>query len=256
MTATAALAYAQVRLQARYGQAPDEGDWAALRSAVHFATVLERARETKLGPWVAAFSGTSSAHEIEIALRDLLRRIIEEVAHWLPRPWTPAVLWTKRLVDLPALAYLMRAGPAHAWMFQDPALKDFSIDDATGRRGALSQGDTGALISAWEAGEPLHLVWLREWRRRWPRVSSVEGRQLDELAALLERHVEAFASTPLPDAWQQRRMLRDRLRQIFRRDFLAPSAAFAYLAIVALDFERLRAELMSSLLFRPQEGNA
>lgn len=256
MTATATLAYAQVRLQARYAQAPDEGGWAALRSAVHFATLLERARETKLRPWVAAFSDTSSAHEIELALREQLRRIIEDIADWLPRPWTPAVLWTKRLVDLPALAYLMRVEPAHAWMFQDPALKDFSIDDMTARRGALSRADTGALISAWEAGQPLHLVWLREWRRRWPWVPSAEGRQLNHLAALLQRHVDAFASTPLQDAWQQRRALQDRLRHIFRRDFLAPSAAFAYLAIAALDFERLRAELMSSLLFRPQEGNA
>jgi hypothetical protein len=256
MTATAMLAYAQTRLQARYGEAPDEGDWAALRSAVHFATVLERARETKLGPWVAAFSGTSSAHEIELALREQLRRIIEEVAGWLPHQWMPAVLWTKRLIDLPALAYLMHTEPPPAWMLQDSALKDFSIDDTTGRRAALSRADTAALISAWEAGRPLHVIWLSEWRRRWPQVPSAEARQLDELAALLQRHVEAFASTPLQDAWQQRRTLQDRLRRIFRRDFLKPSAAFAYLAIVALDFERLRAELMSSLLFRLQEASA
>lgn len=256
MTATATLAYAQVRLQARYGEGPDEGDWAALRSAMHFATVLERARETKLRPWVAAFSNTSSTHQIELGLREQLRRVIEEVAGWLPRPWTPAVLWTKRLVDLPALAYLMRAEPAHAWIVQDPALKDFSTNDMTGRRSALSRADTGALISAWETGQPLHRVWLREWRRRWPQIPSAEARQLSELAALLQHHIEAFAATPLQDAWQQRRMLWDRLRQIFRRDFLTPAAAFAYLAIVALDFERLRAELTSSLLFRPREANA
>jgi hypothetical protein len=201
------------------------------------------------------FCGTSSVHAIELGLREQLRRLIEEVAGWLPQAWAPAVRWPRVLIDLPALTHLMQGYPVPAWMHQDPALKDFSVDDAAERRAALARGGMAALVSAWEAGEPLSLAWLQEWQRRWPETSADEAARLNELAALLRQHLEAFASVPRERSWEERRVLRNRLKLTFRRDFLQPAAAFAYLAIAALDLERLRAALVSRVLFATREGS-
>jgi hypothetical protein len=250
MSSSAAFAYMQARLQARLGETLDTAGWAALASAVHLTTFLERARETRLRPWVAGFSASSSVHEIESGLRGQLRRLIDEVAGWLPGDWAAATRWVKILVDLPAWTYLMRGEPVLAWMRDDPVLGDLAIDDPIGRRQALMQGEAGLLVRAWEAGEPLHLTWLREWRRRWPPTTQGEAARLNQLVALLDAQLKALMT------WEQRRALRARLVHALHQGLLQPAAAFAYLAIVALDLERLRAELVSRALFSCREGGA
>jgi hypothetical protein len=55
-------------------------------------------------------------------------------------------------------------------------------------------------------------------------------------------------------AWSLRRELRERLRLEFHRLPLEPLTAFAFLALVALDLERLRAALMERALFDLREA--
>jgi hypothetical protein len=51
------------------------------------------------------------------------------------------------------------------------------------------------------------------------------------------------------DGWPLRRTLQARLTLLFRRAMLDPAAAFAYLALTALDLERLRGELLRRAAF-------
>ncbi len=46
-----------------------------------------------------------------------------------------------------------------------------------------------------------------------------------------------------------RRALRERLRGRFRYDLLQPATVFIFLALVGLDLERLRGELVARVLF-------
>jgi len=92
--------------------------------------------------------------------------------------------------------------------------------------------------------------WLHEFRARWPSCRSEDRLAMEELVALVERHVATFARVPADEAWPRRLALHSRLQSLFRKHALTPAAAFAYLAILALDVERLRAELVA------QEGLA
>ncbi len=84
-------------------------------------------------------------------------------------------------------------------------------------------------------------AWYRQWRRRWP--ARREAGSLDRLVALVE------AGTREPVSTGQQALLR-RLRALFRDLTLRPAAAFVFLAFVAVDIARLRAELLRHALLR------
>jgi hypothetical protein len=193
---SAAMEYAQARIQARHGARPSGAAWSALHAAVAMPALLEAARATPLKPWTAGLESVSP-RELDRILRERLRAHIDEVARWMPAAWRPAVLWTAVLLE--------PAGFAHT---------------AEARR-----------------------EWLDEFRRRWPAGDGDARAAMEELVALVERHVASFARTPLDDAWPRRLALQAHLQSLFRRHALVPAAAFAHLALVALDLERLRAEL-------------
>jgi hypothetical protein len=249
----AGFGYVQARLQARYGRHPDEATWDHLHGAVELASFLDRARGTNLAPWVANFCTTSSVHEMESGLRSQFRALIDEVTGWCPREWRATVRWVKCLLDLPALYYIMQGRPAFGWMRDDPGLQPYVIEDAAARRRALSRLDAAPLLDAFEAGKPLMLAWIDEWRSRWPGARARERAQLEELTGSLLAHLRTFASAPPGQGWSARKELRKRVQLSFRRYLLQPAAAFSYLALVALDLERLRAELVSRELFQRSE---
>jgi hypothetical protein len=72
---------------------------------------------------------------------------------------------------------------------------------------------------------------------------------LDALAQLLGAHLSAFSGSPPARAWTRRQELRERLRFRFHALALSPAAPFTYLALVALDLERLRRALLDRALF-------
>jgi hypothetical protein len=256
------LEYAQARLQARYGQRGDEPLWNQLRGARSLAAALETLRASPLRRWVAAIPADADADEIELRLRTELRAAIAEVAAWVSGEWQPALEWTAHLVDLPAVTRLARGEPPAPWMRRDPVLHQYAEDDADARRAALRNGALASVVLAIEAqladagggrgaaGDALALeVWLDEWRDRWPDRDSDDAAALEELASLVLGHLPRFLEGGPEEAWTARRSLETQIAARFRRHAFTPVAAFAYAALVALDIEKLRAQLVTRAAF-------
>jgi hypothetical protein len=256
------IEYAQARLQARYGQRGDEPLWVQIRSARSFGAVLETLRASPLRRWVTAIPVDADADEVELRLRAELRGAIAEVASWMPDEWHPALLWTAHLVDLPAVARLASGEPSLPWMKRDAVLQQYAEADADLRRAALRNGPLAAVVRAIEGqaaeGATRHpaaaeavarTTWLDEWRRRWPDRTGEDALALEALARLFNRHLPRFAELGAEEAWALRLDLETQVATRFRRHALTPVAAFAYLALVALDLERLRGHLVVRAAF-------
>lgn len=244
-----AFAYVQARMQARLGMRPGEVVWDTLHALVELPALLEQARVTPLRHWITSIAATTAPHEIERLLRARLRAQIVEAAGWLPAPWRAAVLWTRVLVDLPALAYLLRGEPAYGWMRDEPALHDLATTEPSLREHVLAQGPL-AVFAGRGASETLLTRWLTEWQRRWPRTH--ERAALNALIRRVQAHRRAFeAMHANPAAGAARRALETQVMHVFRRAFLSPVAVFAWLLLVALEAERLRAELVARTQFPP-----
>lgn len=203
------IAYAQARMQARHGARPDARAWAALHAAITLASLLERARAGPLDSWTAGLDPAGAPQDIERVLRDRLRGRIEELARWMPSSWQPAVSWTRSLIDLPA---------------RQQALRETGDEE----RAAVLRGE-----------------WLAEWRRLWPDCGAEERDAIEELVHAVEAHLQRFARASPDDAPGLRLALRARVETLFRRHALGPAAAFDHLLLLALECERLRAELVA-----------
>ncbi len=244
--------YAQARLQARFGERPDETSWRRLADARGPAALLEIARDSGLRRWVAGIEASSDHHRIEISLRARWRECVAETASWMPERWRPAVLWTAALADLPALCRLARGEAPLEWMRRDPVLEPYAGARDDERRAKLRREALAFAGAAWpERGaapagrsfeRQVRRAWREEWRRRWPHRGDAQA--LEDLAGSMEsRFVEPVAAG--------REAFLRRLRAQFRRSTLRPGAAFAFLAFCALDIERLRAELLARVLLDP-----
>lgn len=264
------LAYAQARLQARYGGRAPEGVWQPLVATAEFRPFLEQARATSLRAWVTNVSPISPLHEVERLLRLELARRTDEIAAWLPKEFHAAIDWTKRLIDLPALHHLLKHGPVLPWMLEEEQLKPIAAADPDTRATMLAQtvyaplarGEFAGAISLSRGprlgpiGESeLAARWFSEWQRRMPRLARVSQRKLARFLDTVRGHLSAFAPRPahepLParSAWELRRDLERGVVRHFRAGFLEPTAAFTYLLLQTLEFERVRGELVSRLLF-------
>jgi hypothetical protein len=220
------MEYAQARIQSRHGARAGGAAWATAHAAATMAALLESARASALGAWTAGLDPGCTFDEFELLLRERLRERIAEVARWMPQPWRPAVLWTRALVDLPALERLAAGRGAMAWMARDPGLAPRLGDRPDEQRAGHMREE-----------------WLAAWRRMWPRCSADERRALEELVHTVRSHLDEFARASAEDAWALRLALGARLETLFRRHALLAAAAFDHLAIIALDAERVRAEL-------------
>jgi hypothetical protein len=246
------FAYVQARLQARHAAHPDDAQWRALAATRGLPAYLAEARRTGLAPWIDTIAEGSGPHPIEGDLRRRLHDTIDEIAGWTPAPWRPAVAWCHWLPELPLLGHLLAEVPPPPWLGEHHHLRPYLHDTATARRAALLKAGAGALVEGWEGGTPL-AAWLAGWRQRWPRVARAARRPLDELAAAVEVHVRDFPSYAISDAWGARRRFQDRLLRLFRRHPVEPVALFSYLALLALDLERLRGGLVERAVFAPVE---
>lgn len=259
MTGRAIFAYAQARMQARHGQRPGDRVFESLAAVSAFRHYLEQAHATALEPWVANVSSVSPPHEVERLLRASLRARIAEVASWAPESWRAAVNWTRVLPDLPALEHLLRGEAPFPWMFDEDDLRSLAAAEPEMRRALLERGVHASRATGARAQSLLER-WLAEWRRRLPATGRHEARRLEQLVVLVRAHRAAFAPAPLSAppspraAWEARRQLEAKAVRHFRRAFMEPAALFAHLLLVALEFERLRAALVSRRLFSAEDG--
>jgi hypothetical protein len=258
------LEFAHARIWARHGERPDEALWRRIEAAREFGAVLEIARASALARWLEGV-GSADVHAIEIALRRHWRERVAEVAAWMPAAWRPAIEWCAVLVDLPALQHLARGGAPLPWLSGDPVLGALVDADAVVPAAPPGRSSTAALAAApadrrerqalqvlLDAARPdptrLLALWRREWQRRLPRAAG-RGALQARLLPLLAAHEAAFGAPPPLDGWALRRGLQQRLSMLLRRTLIEPTTAFVHLALCALDFERLRGELLRRAAF-------
>jgi len=248
------LEYAHARLGARFGERPDEPAWRRIETIRDVGAMLDAARATPLAAWLGEIGPDADAHAIELALRAHLRNRVTAIATWMPAPWWASIEWCALLLDLPILQHLARGGVPPRWLRDDPlanALREGSAAQSDGAQGDRVRGMTGQ-ASLLAAGKPdpdrMASLWHAEWIRRLP-VRITASPLLAELARLLAEHAAAFGDPLQVDGWALRRALHARLSKLFRRATLEPAAAFIFLALSALDCERLRGELLRRVVF-------
>src|SRR5512143_1743399 len=241
------LEYAQARLSSRFGERADEVAWRKLEHVREFATLVDVARNSVLRIWIGGISAVSTPHEIESALREHWRAHVAEVARWMPESWRDAVLWCAVAPDLSVVAHLARGHRSLRWMREDRVYRDL-VDAGPGACPAtLGTGPLAPLAAGWSDPGRIVALWRGEWERRAPADGDPALRA--ELGRALAAHLATFHDPAVKDGWPLRRSLQARLTLLFRRAMLDPVAAFAYLALIALDLERLRGELLRRAAF-------
>jgi hypothetical protein len=247
--------YAQARIQARYAALPPETEWHRLAATRSLGAYLEEARVGPLGPWLKGFSALSDAHDMERGIRALAWEQTQEAASWTPRTWRPAIRWVAWLPYLGVFEELARTRRFPPWAQQDPRLRDCLDDKGTTSAEALQRHGLTPLTAH---GNPEQLAsgWMREWKDRWPAMPRQQASHLMAFLQELGTHLRAFRQGGPDTAWELRHQLRDRLRLRLHQRLLEPLAVFLYLALVFLDLERLRGELVGRCLFSPGTAGA
>lgn len=232
MTELHSFAYAQARVQARYGDRLEDSDWqrlAAVRSANQY---LETARATSLGAWVAPLAPDMDHHQQERVLRAVWRDTIAEVSTWLPREWRDAVRLWSELPELSTIEHVRRGWSAPDWAGRDEHLAD-ALPETAGE----SQRNAGA-------------AWLTRWRDAWPDPPRAQTEALEAIGVALFPGFEATDVPVPPPAYRAADKAIDaELTRLFRRHAQTPAAIFAYLAFAWRDFERFRGGLIRRRLF-------
>lgn len=258
MIAVGSLEYAHARIWARHGQRPGEALWRRIETTRDLAAVLELARGSALACWLEGIGPAAGAHGIEQALRRHWRERVSEVVAWMPPAWAAAIEWCAVLADLPALQHLARGDAPWPWMAADPRLRvllDAGDGGDGGKGGPPEVRAMRSLLDTARAGRnDLLPLWRAEWRRRLPLAEASQGIDA-HLEPLLVQHASAFAAPRAVDGWALRRQLHSRLVLLLRRTLVEPVTAFVYLALSALECERLRGELVRRAAF-PRGGVA
>ena len=247
------FAYSQARLHARHGMRPDEQAWRELETQQLLANFLQNARRSSLRPWVLNMHANDDWHQLE---ENLLRQVldyIDVVASFQPPAWRAAVRWVKQLLLLPTMHYLLAGEAVPEWMCRAPWLKAFASVEMSQRLAALRDTENRPLVEAWQQNTPLLQAWQQHWQSRWPSHAPGVAQPLTELSQLLATHQSTFAQQSA-HPWQAREKLADKLTSLFRRYPRQPVAVFIHLALVALDMERLRGNILQRAIFPELHG--
>jgi len=247
--AAGSLEYAHARVSARYGGRPDELLWRRIEHVRALDALLDAVRASALSLWMGGIGSHSTPHEIERVLRGHWRDLVAEVTAWMPDEWQPGVRWCAVLIDLPLLQHLARGGAVPPWTHDDPVYDELAERESAGFRATLAKGALAPLAAAWTDPDRIGDLWLAEWRRRIPGSQHADNAIMDEAGRALGAHLAAFRDRMVRDGWPLRRTLQARLSLLFRRAMVDPSAAFIFLALSALDLERLRGEILRRAIF-------
>lgn len=234
------FAFAQARLQARFGGRPTASDWNHLEATADLAAALQVTRNTSLAQWTGRLSARPGVHEIERRLREEWARTVDEIAGWQPPPWRAAIGWLRWLPYLNPLEKLARGGHAPAWMREDPVLGPVVAREPRDRVAALRRTPLAPLAAGFEAGSTVTDAWTHHWRNLWP-PQRAAGATLESLLRDVALHGRRLAD--LPDespSGEATQSLRHRLLLYFRRHPLTAAATAAFVGLLALDVQRLR----------------
>ncbi len=233
MTALHSFAYAQARVQARYGDRLEDSDWQRLGAARTVSQYLETARATSLAQWVAPLSQDMDHHQQERVLRAVWRDAVDEVSGWLPAEWQEAARLWAELPELPGIEHVRRGRAAPDW-----AERDEHLAEALPETPGAPEENAGA-------------DWLARWRAAWPEPARAQIDALEAIGVALFPGFEATDVPVPPPAYRiADKAIDAELVRLFRRHAQTPAAIFAYLAFAWRDFERLRGGLIRRQLFQ------
>jgi hypothetical protein len=239
------FAYAQARLQSRFGRRAESSVWIKLQNIHDLASYLQVAQQTPLRHWVLGISAIHSSHEIEFTLRQKFRLHIDEVANWLPGDWQAPIHWVKRLVDLPVLQHLLAEGDIMPWMKSDPEISNIAVDGHNLRLMAMQDAGCSALVNARLRGDSMLSGWLQHWNEIRPKTSCYDdGMKSMEKLLIRQQQRQAEGVQSALDVHTVYEVMDNELRRVFRRYAFQPAAVCAYLAFVVADIHRLRSDLM------------
>jgi len=243
----------QARLQARHGERLQEADWRIIEGARSSNQFVERALASSLRRFVERINPRLASHATERMLRDTWRAYVAELADWVPRAWREAVLWVSLLPELPIIDALLK-GEAPEWIEEDPAFAEFTKADLQERNAALANSPLDALAASNGREKTVAARWFVHWRSQWPQRRADERTLLD-VAAMIDAHIGRLDRAGLEEtSAPYRRDLALKLTRTFRRHGGSPAAVFCHLALVALDLERLRGDLIRRRLFEPVDS--
>jgi len=242
--------YALTRVQSQYGSRLGMSEWRRLEASHDLGQYLEAARSSIFGPWVSSLDRGRDAHVIERTLRGAWRSYVGTVAAWHPRRWQPWLTWLEWLPTLGLIARLEHAGPVPAWLLADPIL-------GAAARGASAEWTAAVKGTALEFFEPaitgrvpLAELWLSRWRELQPPVEAFTEQLLAAITRAVQEHARRLAVEGA-NGVALRDQLRVRLSKLFRAAAGTVVATLCHLALMALDFERLRGGLVNRSLFAP-----
>lgn len=240
--------YVQARLQARHGERLRDGDWRALEAARSLEEFIARARVSSLRQFTERLHARMPSHALERLLREAWRGYVAELADWVPAAWRQAVLWTSLIPELPIIDGLLK-GETPNWIKDDPALADLAGLDRQRHDIKAANSPLDALVASLGPDRTLAASWYSHWRSLWPR-RRPQRSALVAIAAAINAHVDELdRAGPQQSSAAFRRDLKDRLTRLFRRHSGSSAAVFCHLALVALDLERLRGDLIRRRLF-------
>jgi len=238
------LEYACARVGARMGERPDEAAWRAIAGIRGFAAFLEAARTPPFRRWTGGIAADGDPHGVEAVLLGHWRTLVDEVCVWMPEKWHAAISWVGALGDLPVAQYLARGGVPLPWMRDDPVYRELSRSG-----GPPTSGTLVPLAATWTSPEGFFRAWTEEWSLRVPDLADAEPGAISDYTRLLTAGRAAPLDAPAGDGMPARRALSSRLIALYRRAMLDPAAVFIFLALSALDIERLRGELVRRAIF-------
>lgn len=234
------FAFAQARLQSRFGERPGAADWQHLEATRDLGAVLQVLRSGRLARWTSRIGTRPGLHEIERRLREEWLHAVDEVTAWQPPEWRAGTRWMRWITYLPALQKLARGGRAPAWMRADPVLGPIVAREPRERGPALKGSPLAPLAAGFTAPPDVARAWAEHWQTLWPQRTAVRT-PLTQLLAVMRAHRERLAEAP-PAATSRDSLqsLERRLSMLFRRHPLSATATAAYVGLMMIDLQRLR----------------
>ena len=230
----AGFAYAQARLHAQLESRFSEDDWRMLGSSRNFGNCLDVVNQTKAANITARLDRTNSVHAVERVLREEWSVSVGEIAGWLPAKWRNAANWITVLPYLRRFEYSFESGGTLRWLRLETEFPEAADVIRSEREFGSAKREVAE-------------IWRNEWCLRLP--NKRQGNEINmALSPLLDRYIanKTPGKMKASKTWHN---LVDYLKRLFRSYSQTPVAIFAFLGLLALDFERLRGVFVDHIIF-------